>query len=320
MSFLSVRNISKRFATTQAVDSISFSIEAGRIFAFLGPNGAGKTTSIRMMLGLTYPDSGSIDYHMTGDDYPSASTVGYLPEERGLYLDQTVRDNLIYLARLRGFNRQTASADANEWLDRLDLGERGNDKVETLSKGNQQKVQFIAAVQHRPDIAFLDEPFSGLDPVNQEKVLDILRELKTGGMTIVLSAHQMALVERLVDDLLLMSHGKMVLQGSLKEVLADNSIAGQLTITLHGNVDLDALNETRGVKHAALEDNRLSLSLEPDASLNDLLTMLTRQYRIESLHTESSTLHDVYLEVVAASEDGEVREESKAREESEDGR
>jgi ABC-2 type transport system ATP-binding protein len=221
--YLSVDQISKKYKTTQAVDRLSFQVERGKIFAFLGPNGAGKSTSVRMLLGLIRPDSGSIRFHDLADGQrPSPNAMGYLPEERGLYLDRSVLDNLVYLGRLRGMDKQAAKDKASVWLKRFDLLERQDEKVSALSKGNQQKVQLIAAILHDPEVAILDEPFSGLDPINQEKMLEILRELKARGTTILLSAHQMALVERLADDLLLMSHGRSVLQGPVADILAQH--------------------------------------------------------------------------------------------------
>jgi len=221
--YLSVDQISKKYKTTQAVDRLSFQVQRGKIFAFLGPNGAGKSTSVRMLLGLIRPDSGSIRFHDLADGQrPAANSMGYLPEERGLYLDRSVLDNLIYLGRLRGMAKPAARDKACDWLKRFDLLERRDEKVSALSKGNQQKVQLIAAILHDPEVAILDEPFSGLDPINQEKMLEILRELKANGTTILLSAHQMALVERLADDLLLMSHGRSVLQGPVADILAQH--------------------------------------------------------------------------------------------------
>ncbi|HKX57081.1 MAG TPA: ATP-binding cassette domain-containing protein [Xanthomonadales bacterium] len=231
--YLSVDQISKKYKTTQAVDQLSFQVERGRIFAFLGPNGAGKSTSVRMLLGLIKPDSGTIRFQGLDEGVrPPAETVGYLPEERGLYLDRTVLDNLIYLGRLRGMEKHAAHDKACGWLERFDLHDRRNEKVDALSKGNQQKVQLIAAILHDPVVAILDEPFSGLDPINQEKMLEILFELKARGTTILLSAHQMSLVERLADDLLLMSHGRAVLQGPVAEILAQHR-QGEAQPNLH---------------------------------------------------------------------------------------
>ncbi len=232
-AYLSVDRISKKYKTTQAVDRLSFQVERGRIFAFLGPNGAGKSTSVRMLLGLIRPDSGTIRFHdLPEGQRPPAQAVGYLPEERGLYLDRTVLDNLVYLGRLRGMQKSAAEDKARHWLDKFDLLDRCDEKVTALSKGNQQKVQLIAAILHDPEVAFLDEPFSGLDPINQEKMLEVLRELKAMGTTILLSAHQMELVERLADDLLLMSHGREVLKGTVAGILAHHR-QGTEQPTLH---------------------------------------------------------------------------------------
>ncbi len=309
-TYLSVDRISKRYKTTLAVDGLSFTVQSGRIFAFLGPNGAGKSTSVRMLLGLTRPDSGTIRYHnIPAGERPLAQAVGYLPEERGLYIDQTVIDNLVYLSRLRGLARKTATTRAREWLERFDLADRGKEKIEALSKGNQQKVQLIAAVMHEPEVLFLDEPFSGLDPINQEKMLNLLRDLRNKGITILLSAHQMELVERLADDLLLMSQGRSVLQGSLAQILADQARGTRLLLGLDQPADLQDISARDGVIGVEQEDDSLSLLLNSSVNLNDLLGYLSADLKINSIHTERPSLHDVYVEAVvqATADDSAAR-------------
>lgn len=303
-TYLRVEDIRKRYKTTQAVDGLSFEVEEGRIFAFLGPNGAGKSTSVRILLGLIRADSGVIQFHRaTEGNRPAPEAVGYLPEERGLYLDQSVLDTLVYMARLRGIDKPKAVQCASDWLERFELLDRRREKIEALSKGNQQKVQFIAAIQHEPEVVFLDEPFSGLDPINQEKMLDLLRELKNRGTTILISAHQMALVERLADDLLLMSEGRSVLQGEVARIIADNAGGTRLSLGLGGEADLHLLRERQGVLEVEATQDRVDILLDSSVNLNELLTYLSGNLQLDSIHTERANLHDIYVEAVAASKE-----------------
>jgi ABC-2 type transport system ATP-binding protein len=226
---LSVRHVVKRFVSTTAVNDVSFDLHSGEVFALLGPNGAGKTTLLRMLLGLMYPDAGEIRF---ADGVPlPPSQIGYLPEDRGLYQDVPVLRTLIYFGRLRGMTRTDAQQSAERWLERLDLHDRRGELLKALSKGNQQKVQFISAVLHAPRLAVLDEPFSGLDPLNQDLFLTLFRELRAAGTTILLSAHQMQLVERSADRLLVMNRGRVVLAGTLDELRARHGdAAGALNL------------------------------------------------------------------------------------------
>ncbi len=306
-TYLSVQSIYKRFSTTLAVDNLSFDVQAGQIFALLGPNGAGKTTVVRMLLGLIHPDRGTIRFPQSpGGAIPFSRAIGYLPEERGLYIDQTIIDSLVYFARLRGVAKSTALACASEWLEHFDLLERCKEKLGSLSKGNQQKIQFIAAIQHTPQVVFLDEPFSGLDPINQEKILGLLAELKDQGMTIILCAHQMPLVERLADDLLLMSDGKSVLQGSLSQILTDHAGGTRLTLGLGSTSDIRELVEHQGVLESTQNGDSVSLLLDSSVDLNELLRWLASNWDLNSIHTERASLHDVYVEAVSAADGGEL--------------
>ncbi len=301
MSLLSVSEIHKQYATTHAVNAVSFTVEAGEIFALLGPNGAGKTSTVRMLIGLTNPDRGNIVYQaLSGDqNHIQAAELGYLPEERGLYQDQKILDVLIYFAQLRGVTRTAARTAALQWLERFSLADRAKEKVSALSKGNQQKIQLIAALQHQPRIVVLDEPFSGLDPINQEMVLDLLRDLRKQGTTILLSAHQMALVERLADRILLMNRGRRVLYGSMTELRAASGLG--LCLRLHYNEPAPALAHLR--EHGVIDviadgDCHRQLLLAPDAALNDVLRILGSGPQLRSIHSEAIGLHDIYLRAV----------------------
>jgi ABC-2 type transport system ATP-binding protein len=221
--FLAVRDVRKQYATVRAVDGISFDVWPSEILALLGPNGAGKTTLLRMLVDITRPDSGSITY-ADGASAIAPGALGYLPEDRGLYRDLPVVRTLAYFGRLQGMDARVAEKSARDWLARLDLAERANDNLGTLSKGNQQKVQFISSVLHAPRFAILDEPFSGLDPLNQDLFLGLVRELRDGGTTVLLSAHQMSLVERLADRAIVMHRGRVLVQGSVSELTAGGSL------------------------------------------------------------------------------------------------
>lgn len=304
---LSVKDIVKEYSTVRAVDGLSFRIKEGEIFALLGPNGAGKTSTVRMLTGLTRPDSGTIDYRGRDGQYSRivGSELGYLPEERGLYQDQSVLKILVYLGRLQGLTRTECRHRARHWLERLELADRAEEKLGALSKGNQQKVQLISAVLHRPRFAVLDEPFSGLDPVNQERLVDLIRELRQEGVTILLSAHQMALVERLADRILLMNHGRAVMAGTMDELRVQSGLGSSLVVTFRDGVptNLDLPANTRHIEH--LDPYRISLTLDGEDDLNPLLAQLERLGRISRLKSQSPTLHDLYIQAVGRSVSGE---------------
>ena len=215
---LSVRNVSKRFGDFSAVEDLSFDVRAGRVFGFLGPNGAGKTTTIRMIVGITVPDEGTID--LFGHKISSAlqDRIGYLPEERGLYKKMKVVDQLRYFAALKGVSASDTERKMDFWLDRMQLGDWKKKKTTDLSKGMQQKIQFISTVMHDPDLLILDEPFSGLDPINVEFLMDVISEFKTQDKTIIFSTHLMETAEKLCNDILLINKSRKVVSGSLREV------------------------------------------------------------------------------------------------------
>jgi ABC-2 type transport system ATP-binding protein len=217
---LQVDSISKQFLNVKAVNNISFTVEKGDIFAFLGPNGAGKTTTLRILLDIIKSDSGQIEWNLDGKPgpLPKAALIGYLPEERGLYLDIPILRSLVYLASIRGMEKTEAKKTALDWLERLGLADRANEKLQVFSKGNQQKIQFVASILHKPAFAILDEPFSGLDPVNQEKFIEFIREINNQGTTILLSAHQMSLVEKIANKLFLINNGEELYYGSLSGI------------------------------------------------------------------------------------------------------
>jgi ABC-2 type transport system ATP-binding protein len=219
MNILEVRNLKKYFATQKAVDDISLEIPQGSIFGLLGPNGAGKTTLIRMITGIFYPDSGEIILKgKTFEPENDARLIGYMPEERGLYKKMKIGEQALYLARLKGLSRQDAMVKIKDWFARLEMESWWNKKVEDLSKGMGQKLQFVITVLHEPDLIILDEPFSGLDPVNSNLIKDEIYRLAKKGSTIIFSTHRMEQVEEICDQIVLVNKGKKILDGSVQQI------------------------------------------------------------------------------------------------------
>jgi len=216
---IQIDGITKRFGGFVAVSGLSLSVPRGAVYGLLGPNGAGKTTTIRMLMDIILPDEGTV--RLFGDargGREHSAEIGYLPEERGLYRKMRVRDALVFLAEAKGVRRELAQRKADEWLDRLELGDWRMKKVEELSKGMQQKVQFIATMLHEPALLILDEPFSGLDPINTQTLKDVIVHLSRAGATIIFSTHQMDVAERICDHVCIIAHGRKVLDGGLAEV------------------------------------------------------------------------------------------------------
>lgn len=247
---LSVRNLKKHYATQKAVDDISFDIAEGSIFGLLGPNGAGKSTLLRMITGIFYPDSGEILFNGEPfDQRKHAGVMGYMPEERGLYKKMKIGEQALYLAKLRGLDTATANKNVKEWFDRLNMSTWWNKKVEDLSKGMGQKLQFVTTVAHNPKLLILDEPFSGLDPVNANVLKDEIFRLSKEGTTIIFSTHRMEQVEEICDQIVLVNLGKKILDGRVKDVkqqfkehkfklqLAPHSIARPDFIETFGDIE-----------------------------------------------------------------------------------
>src|SRR3982751_156473 len=263
---LRIENVTKRFGDFTAVDDLSFDVRRGRVFGFLGPNGAGKTTTIRMIVGITHPDEGRIELFGKQMGPELQDRIGYLPEERGLYKKLKIVDQLKYFAALKDIPSSEADKRIDFWLDRMKLSEWKRKRTTDLSKGMQQKIQFISTVLHDPDLLILDEPFSGLDPVNVEFMIDVLAELRTKDKTIMFSTHQMETAERLCSDILLINKSKKVVGGSLrqvKEAYGKNLIALRAT-AVNGVLD-DRSLVTKVVEHA--DESELHLADGADAQI-----------------------------------------------------
>jgi ABC-2 type transport system ATP-binding protein len=288
---LKIYNLIKCYGDFTAVDDLSFEVYAGEVFGLLGPNGAGKTTTIRTVMDIFKPDAGSVS--VLGQPPGAArSRVGYLPEERGLYRDLKVLDTLVYLAQLKGTARSTATQRAMAWLERVELADWADRRVKDLSRGMQQKLQFVASLVHDPDLLILDEPFQGLDPVNVEMIKSLIRSLQQEGKTIVLSAHQMNLVEALCDRIVLINHGRAVLYGALAEIKRCHSAH---TVRLRTPAALDTLP---GVAHVERHDGAFTLTLAGITPQDLLRTLVERAIPVEIFEVASMPLEEIFISVV----------------------
>jgi ABC-2 type transport system ATP-binding protein len=294
MYTVEVSNLAKRFGDIQAVQDVSFAIEPGEVFGLLGPNGAGKTTTIRMMMDIFKPDAGTISILGGKLDLAKKRRIGYLPEERGLYKDQKLGPTLVYLATLKGLDEKTANDRLDGWLERFDLTEYRQKKVQELSKGMQQKAQIITTLLHDPDLIVVDEPFSGLDPVNTRLVKDILEEQRAAGKSIVMSTHQMYQVEALCNRIVLIDKGSSVLYGKVDEI--KRNFAGN-AILLEGQGDFSLIpgvletREDNGAWHMALE-----IGTDPQVVFRHLANR--DGVKIDRFELAEPSLDDIFINVV----------------------
>ena len=293
---LVVDGVTKRFDEFTAVDGLSFEVRPGRVFGFLGPNGAGKTTTIRMIVGITAPDEGEI--RLFGERVgPSVQDrIGYLPEERGLYKKMKVVDQLRYFAALKGVTGSDADRRIDRWLERMNLAEWKSKKTTDLSKGMQQKIQFISTVLHEPDLLILDEPFSGLDPVNVEFMIDVLSEFRQNEKTVIFSTHLMETAERLCHDIILINRSKKVIGGSLREV---KESYGHSMIALRGTDFGSVLEDKSLVNSVAEHADELEIELAAAADGQALLKkLITSGATITKFEQVEPTLNDIFIEKV----------------------
>ncbi|WP_090797379.1 ABC transporter ATP-binding protein [Pelagirhabdus alkalitolerans] len=295
---LKIDQVTKRFGQFTAVDELSIEIPEKQIFGFLGSNGAGKTTTFRMILGLIDATEGNINWHGEPIDYSRTDQIGYLPEERGLYPKLKVKDQIIYLGRLRGMDKSSILSALNQWLERFNITEYLDKKVEELSKGNQQKIQFISAVIHEPKLLILDEPFSGLDPVNVELLKKAVIQLKEQGTTIVFSSHQMGTVEELCEYLCIMQKGKPIVHGSLKEVKRS---FGKKNLIIHAEFDLKFLENESGVLGYREIPEGCVLQVESEDVSQTLLNVIQGKGFVRKFALEEPSLNDIFIEKVGES-------------------
>jgi ABC-2 type transport system ATP-binding protein len=294
MHTIEVSHLAKRFGETQAVADVSFAVDPGEIFGLLGPNGAGKTTTIRMMLDIFKPDAGTVTVFGGDLDLDRKRRIGYMPEDRGLYKDLKLEPTLVYLATLKGIDEKTAQGRLGAWLERFELTEHRQKKVQELSRGMQQKAQIIATLLHDPDLIVIDEPFSGLDPVSTRLVKQILEEQKEAGKSILMSTHQMYQVEALCDRIVLIDEGRTVLYGSVHEI--KRNFAGN-AVVIEGQGDFSNIpgvleaRKQNGTWHLAL-----GLGTDPQAVFRTLAAR--PNLKIERFELEEPSLDDIFVNVV----------------------
>lgn len=292
---LVLKNVSKTFVGKKAVDNVSLTLDKPGVFGLLGTNGAGKTTTIRMLLGIIKKDSGEIKWNGKTVERKNVN-FGYLPEERGVYPKTKIFDQLMYFAELKGMKKQEAVDSINRWAKELKVEEYLQMPAEKLSKGNQQKIQFMTAVIHNPELVVLDEPFSGLDPVNTEILKNIIIDLVKNGKYVIMSAHQMSTIEEFCSDILILNKGKTVLQGNLKEI-KNTYPANRVEIDVNQNIDeyIEKFNLTKENE----KNNDYIIKIENEAVAHNLLNELVKDgIEINKFEIKKPTLNDIFIEKV----------------------
>ncbi|AVQ33719.1 DUF4162 domain-containing protein [Staphylococcus muscae] len=290
---LNISHVTKRFKSFTAVDDINLTLEKGKMLGFLGRNGAGKTTSFRMILGLMEPTEGEITYEgkaITSDMY---DVIGYLPEERGLHPKLTVNEELTYLATLKGMKPKAIKQAIDTWLTRFEITENKDKKIESLSKGNQQKVQLLASILHEPELLILDEPFSGLDPVNVELLKGAVKELNANGSTIIFSSHRMEHVEELCDDICIMNAGKMVVQGPIHEV---KEAFGYKRVAIEADYDLTELATYPGVVKYEQLGETTHLTIDDVAVAESLFVYVQQHGFVRRFQVLEPTINEIFIQ------------------------
>ncbi len=306
---LSIENVTKRYEGHTAVDDLSLTIEPGVVYGLLGPNGAGKTTTIRMTMGIIEPDEGKIEIFGEPFSESMKERIGYLPEERGMYRKMKVLDHIIFLAEIKGVPARTAAERAKRWLERVDLAGWEDKPVEALSKGMQQKIQFISTVIHEPQMVILDEPFTGLDPINTQLLKDVIIEMKDEGRTVILSTHLMDQVEKLCERICLINRGRKVLEGGLADIkmrFSKNVVAMRYSGSaseLESHPDVEKIGEF---------GQGLSVTLAEGADPSRMLRYALDHGRVDRFEVGEMSLHDIFIAQVRA-KGGELDEENAAR-------
>ncbi len=297
-NFLEAQNIVKRFSGHTALNDVSIAVKPGRIFGLLGPNGAGKTTLIRIINRITMPDEGQVMFNGRPMVEKDIFNIGYLPEERGLYKKMKVGEQAIYLARLKGLDKRTAEKRLREWFDKCEINPWWNKKLEELSKGMQQKIQFVITVLHEPELLIFDEPFSGFDPVNAELLKQEILNLRDKGHTIIFSTHNMNSVEEVCDDIALIDHSKVVLNGDVNEVKKKFK-TGLLEIDVDSSVTLPEMDGIK-ILSSSIQRGMASYSIQKELGLSNsaVLTELSKSVEIHAFREQSPSMNDIFLKIV----------------------
>ena len=298
---ISVENVSKSFESVEAVKGVSFTTAPGEIFGLIGPNGAGKSTTIRMIMNIIAPDSGSISFDGRQICDADKERIGYLPEERGLYKKVKLNDMLLYLGELKGMERSRLQNNINNWLKRFDLSTWQYKPIRELSKGMSQKVQFIAAVAHEPDILFFDEPFAGLDPVNSNLLKESIMDLSRDGRTVLFSTHIMEQAEKLCSRIFLINSGAQVVYGTLDEL---KTAHGSKTIVVEYDGDGSFIAELPIVARAVSYPRWVELELTDDVDPDKLLAALVGRVSIRRFEVKAPSLHNIFVSLVGGKRDG----------------
>lgn len=294
MNAIEIENITKNFGKVTAVNDLTLKVPKGSIYGFIGPNGSGKTTTIRMIMNILYPDNG--DIKILGKKHVGSShdNIGYLPEERGLYKKMKVRELLQFYGQLR--RTKNLNSEIDYWLKKFDLESWGNKKVEALSKGMSQKIQFITTIIHRPDIVILDEPFSGLDPVNADIVKSAILELRDKGSTIIFSTHDMSMAERMCDYIFMIYKGQKVLDGTLSEI---QDKYGSDTLRIQTDNGADALKGIEGIEKINDFGQMQELRMKQDANSQDIIKALLAKTTVKKFEITKPSLNDIFIRIAA---------------------
>ena len=297
---LKVENITKYYNKTKAVDNLSFTVEKGEIFGLLGENGAGKTTTFRIILGLINASSGNVTLDGKKIDYSLTDKIGYVTEERSLLTKMTVKDQILLYGVLKGMSEDNILKEMRKWLKKFQISDYENRKIKELSKGNQQKIQFIAAVINKPKLLILDEPFSGLDPINVEMLKKAIIELQKAGCSIIFSSHQMEQIEDFCEKLVILSHGKVVVAGYLKDI--KNEYRNKNILLRGDNLPLDKIRKLKGV--ISLEEHRGEYLVKIESlDIADSIFKLVKDYNITKYDVTEPTLNEIFIEKVGANND-----------------
>jgi len=295
MNILSLQNVRKTYDKHVAVDNVSFEMPTGCVFGMLGPNGAGKTSLIRIITTITRADSGVVLFNGEKLNNNHPSQIGYMPEERGLYKKMKVGEHLLYLARLKGLSKADANREIRSWFEKFGIEDWWDKKVEELSKGMQQKIQFISTIVHKPGLLILDEPFSGLDPINTNLIKDEIDELHRNGTSIIFSTHRMEQVEEVCEFIVLINQGKNVLEGSVRDI-KNNYKDNLFKIEYTGSLPTEALSQTKIIQQ---NDNAITVQLSPGEDSNALLRhLIQRDVHINSFNEILPTLNEIFIKKV----------------------
>ena len=296
---LEVKNISKSYGTHLAVDDLSFEVKKGEIFGLLGENGAGKTTTFRMIMGLLEPNSGTVTLDGKKIDYSVTDTIGFVTEERSLLTKLTVKNQLLYYGTLKGMTEEVILKKLDEWLEKFGITEYKNRKIKELSKGNQQKIQFIAGIINDPKLLILDEPFSGLDPINVKMFQEAILELKEKGCSIIFSSHQMEHIELFCEKLVILVRGKIVLSGYLKDIKKEYR---KKNIFIEGDIVIDKIKKIPGVLEVVKNANEYQVKIESDEVVESVFKAISKN-KITKFVVEEASLNEIFIEKVGESYD-----------------